>query len=722
MTVSSAISRHDYVGNGTLDTYPFEFEIYVKTDLDVYVSGVLKTVDVHYTIPVGGINNPAGGNVIFTAGNIPALNAPIAIILDLPLTQLINYVEGDKFPAETHEKGLDRLVKIAQAGVEALSRTLQFSTSSLLKNIGFPIPGAGGYIRWNALGTGLEAVTSAGVILTESPDPPWANVRTFGAKGDGVTDDTAAIQAAIAAGLNVLFPDGTYKIIDEIILRSNQTITLSAGVTIRQYTADKNIFKATSKDNIWIHCNGAVLYGEGTWSAAWTGNSGHEDRGIQLINCTRSGITYPTMKNFSSAGIAVISGSRIRIVVPSIEGTNEYSTVVTAGGNFQNGIYLSDSVAYGALDDVVIVTPDVSGTAQGVLLEAQLGAADTDVGIQIVGPNIHDITGQHGLYIQRGKVVVTNPTLSDIASTGVKITSGDSNLDIKGFSITGAVASDLGSTFLELAVTGTGSISDVILSGTGDNIDGYGIAISGGVSNVKADLQLTDCANPVYIYGDIVRDIDITVSAKDSHDSGILVTATNATGIRIRPTLRESNIDAHGDCYGIHVMSASANVELYDPDVTDSNGRMVYGLFNATAGSIIKVRGSARFTGASSYAIRNEGTIDEWPDISTLSATTGIFWNGGGSVGLLPALADDATPSVAGGRYFLTGGTTTITNFDDGYLGQVITIISEHAITITDGTNIFLNGSANFVMGATDTLTLIMKADLKWYEIGRSDN
>ena len=88
----------------------------------------------------------------------------------------------------------------------------------------------------------------------------------------------------------------------------------------------------------------------------------------------------------------------------------------------------------------------------------------------------------------------------------------------------------------------------------------------------------------------------------------------------------------------------------------------------------------------------------------------------------IETLANDATPSVNGGRYFLSGGTTTITDFDDGATGQIITLIAEHAITITDGTNIFLNGSANFTMAATDTLTLICKADNKWYEISRSDN
>ena len=89
--------------------------------------------------------------------------------------------------------------------------------------------------------------------------------------------------------------------------------------------------------------------------------------------------------------------------------------------------------------------------------------------------------------------------------------------------------------------------------------------------------------------------------------------------------------------------------------------------------------------------------------------------------GTIPAFTDtDATPSVALGTKFLTVGTTAITDFDDGIEGQTIIIIAESSITITDGTNIFLHGSANFVMAATDTLTLICKADNKWYELSRA--
>jgi len=54
----------------------------------------------------------------------------------------------------------------------------------------------------------------------------WVSVKDFGAKGDGSTDDTAAIQEALTQSANkcLYFPDGTYKI--------SSTLTAPAFITI----------------------------------------------------------------------------------------------------------------------------------------------------------------------------------------------------------------------------------------------------------------------------------------------------------------------------------------------------------------------------------------------------------------------------------------------------------------------------------------------------------
>ena len=82
----------------------------------------------------------------------------------------------------------------------------------------------------------------------------------------------------------------------------------------------------------------------------------------------------------------------------------------------------------------------------------------------------------------------------------------------------------------------------------------------------------------------------------------------------------------------------------------------------------------------------------------------------------------DATPSVAGYELFKTAGTTAITDFDNGVLGQTIKILATGSITIVDGASIILGGGGNFNMTASDTLTLTMFDDGVWQEVGRSVN
>ena len=59
------------------------------------------------------------------------------------------------------------------------------------------------------LGAGVSAPARASAAVPAVPVP---SVLDFGAKGDGVTDDTAAVNAALARGGLVYFPAGTYLV------------------------------------------------------------------------------------------------------------------------------------------------------------------------------------------------------------------------------------------------------------------------------------------------------------------------------------------------------------------------------------------------------------------------------------------------------------------------------------------------------------------------------
>jgi hypothetical protein len=72
----------------------------------------------------------------------------------------------------------------------------------------------------------------ARVLRALPPTRDWANVRSFGAKGDGVTDDTAAIQRAVDSRRVVYLPLGLYLVNDTIRLAaSSALIGLHPGLT-----------------------------------------------------------------------------------------------------------------------------------------------------------------------------------------------------------------------------------------------------------------------------------------------------------------------------------------------------------------------------------------------------------------------------------------------------------------------------------------------------------
>lgn len=83
----------------------------------------------------------------------------------------------------------------------------------------------------------------------------------------------------------------------------------------------------------------------------------------------------------------------------------------------------------------------------------------------------------------------------------------------------------------------------------------------------------------------------------------------------------------------------------------------------------------------------------------------------------------DTTPSVARFNYMsiTNGGPTTITNFDDGYAGQLLVLTFTDSNTTVNRSNCLLAGSAAFVSTANATLVLVHNGTY-WIEINRITN
>src|SRR2546421_6876298 len=164
------------------------------------------------------------------------------------------------------------------------------------------------------------AVAAALVGLTTMAYAATYNVRDYGAKGDGSTNDTPAIQAAInaassAGGGVVEFPSGNYKSKNSIHLKSNITIQLDSGSTILGSSADTydaaepNAFSAY-QDYGHSHFHDAMIWGDGLTNIGFTGSgtidgagnlitgnpgAGEADKILSLTNCdglTLNGVLF----------------------------------------------------------------------------------------------------------------------------------------------------------------------------------------------------------------------------------------------------------------------------------------------------------------------------------------------------------------------------------------------------------------------------------------------
>lgn len=192
----------------------------------------------------------------------------------------------------------------------------------------------------------------------------WVSVKSYGAVGNGIADDTSAVQAAInravaLGGAVVFFPAGTYKI------SSALTLSNASGVSFRGAGSAVSIIKNTSA----------------------TGN------GITLTSCSSFYVDDIAISNSgSSSGYGLSMSSCTNVHVDGLKvSSHQFSVRVTgtAPGNIVIGgmSSLTADSSFGGNAVAVLADPSTAPTAGTFLsvMNSTLDGAGAGTGIKFAG-------------------------------------------------------------------------------------------------------------------------------------------------------------------------------------------------------------------------------------------------------------------------------------------------------------------------------------------------
>lgn len=229
MTVETDTDRAQYATNAT--TGPWTVDFYFLGDDELAVTYTDSTsvdhalvLDVDYT--VAGAGDPEGGTIT-TIQAYPA-GGQLVILRDVKFLQETEYVDGDSFPAKSHERGLDRLTMIAQQLRELSNRALTFPASFVgSTSIGDLATRAGKLLGFDATGaiTWITAASGSALELAIS-----LMDGTAGGRGAGmVTYNPSLNYPEGSVGLAIArlesYPDNLGKIAND--LKSGTAVTIA---------------------------------------------------------------------------------------------------------------------------------------------------------------------------------------------------------------------------------------------------------------------------------------------------------------------------------------------------------------------------------------------------------------------------------------------------------------------------------------------------------------
>jgi hypothetical protein len=263
-TVETQYAPERFSTDGSTTTFAFSFPIKLTTDLTVYLVDdttlVPTTLVITTDYSLSATNNDYSSGGTITTVATYASGSSIVAVRDSAQTQDMNLQRGQGVPEETLEAVLDRQTMNIQDNSairdisvrapvtdDSPSMELPNSVDRASKNLGFDA--SGNVTVTDSNGTFATANAWWDDVITKSP---WADVRAYGAEGDGTTDDTAAFNAAFAASFNVLIPAGNYRLDG-----GNISVRLGTYIKTGGYDTELHFYGLSATDDGLVIADGA---------------------------------------------------------------------------------------------------------------------------------------------------------------------------------------------------------------------------------------------------------------------------------------------------------------------------------------------------------------------------------------------------------------------------------------------------------------------------------
>lgn len=498
------------------------------------------------------------------------------------------------------------------------------------------------------------------------------NVKQYGALGNGTTDDTSTIQAAInyASGItsfggSVYFPAGTYSI---------TSLTIPSYVKLHGATRDSSILLYSGTGIALQKNNSGITHGVEISDLTIKGTDGSGGTGLKIDSFRRGvfrNLTIDMFRNAGNTGVGLLFDNAFENCsfnyFENLEIANCDDALVMDGSNASYSCGYNEFVGTRILTEI-----------RGLRLLNSV-------------PDASKYNSFHGLVFQNAG---TTTHCLEIEGAGNHFT---------------GVVIDGSPTTTVLSFVKTNTAGNRVEMLTGWDASKYTNNYVSGVPNtVDTESTLVYSPGKPFIFQDIIGAADFDFRSAGTNQP-LEIHLGNSSNTRQYTLTQQAAASPY-----LQVSNSSAVLQRYDQSSnigffgTTSAGGGTKVIFigsataipssNPSAGSLLYSSGGNLITRSSGGIVSTIGNIystaanlDTTPDVNTLSSIFVAYSSG-----------------------------TSITNFDNGVNAQQLTVVLPNGnTTISNNANIKLDNSLNFTPPSGGTLSLINYSGV-WYETARA--